>query len=171
MLKEIPSLIDKMVCEVKQNYNHRTKGINYGLSKEKPYCLKNILKTALRVRGKPLQRMELSALNICSNQPYLIFNDANNSSNAASCFVYVMLLFRRYFDKWSSEGVHSEIRYILEDERLALETIGDFLLQSPDMNTLRTIWNFLFHVLSLAILFVGTCDQITERLRFNLHLI
>ena len=53
--------VDKMVCEVKQNYNHMTKGINYSLSKKKKNdCLKNILKTTLRVRGKSLQSMELS---------------------------------------------------------------------------------------------------------------
>ena len=52
--------VDKMVCEVKQNYNHMTKGINYSLSHKKNDCLKNILKTTLRVRGKSLQSMELS---------------------------------------------------------------------------------------------------------------
>lgn len=81
------------------------------------------------------------------------------------------MLFCYYFDKWSSEGVHSEISHLLEDARLAQEATGDSVSQSRDMNTLRTIWNFLLHVLPLAILFFGACDQIIERLYFNLHLI
>ena len=72
-LKEISSLLDKEVCEVKQKYNHKTKEINYGLSKEKTYCPKNILKTTPCVRGQPLQWVELSALNIWSKSAMVNF--------------------------------------------------------------------------------------------------
>lgn len=93
-LQAISCLIDKVVCEVKQKNNKRTKETKYFLSTEKSYCVKNILKTTLHVKGKPLQRMQLSAslyvFFLALNQPYLIFNDAKNSRNLASCFVLFM---------------------------------------------------------------------------------
>lgn len=72
-LKEISSLIDKMLSGVKQKYNKRTKEVKDGLSKEKSYHFKNIFKTILCVREKPWQGMEWSALNICSKSAILNF--------------------------------------------------------------------------------------------------
>jgi hypothetical protein len=45
------------------------------------------------------------------------------------------------------------------------------LFLSLEVNMLRTMGDFLLQALALAFLFIGICDQIMERLHFNLHLI